>query len=82
MTPHSHAGTATPPHAQQPNNLMNNPNINNLLSAATTAVHLGNGNNNGSGNNHRAELPPLNYSDMMRTLAAKYHNSNEWVIYF
>jgi hypothetical protein len=53
-----------------------NPNINSLLSATT---HLnGNGNSNGNGS-QRAELPgpPLNYSEMMRTLAAKYNNSNE-----
>jgi hypothetical protein len=50
--------------------MMNNPNINSLLSA------VGNGNSNGNGNHHP---PPLNYSDMMRTLAAKYHNNaNEY----
>jgi hypothetical protein len=58
---------------------MNNPNMNSLLSASAVAAsaHLGNGTNNG--NQHRStELPPLNYSDMMRTLAAKYNNcSNE-----
>lgn len=36
-------------------------------------------NNNNNTNNHRSDLqpPPLNYSDMMRSLAAKYNNSNE-----
>jgi hypothetical protein len=54
-----------------------NPNINSLLSATT---HLnGNGNGNNSNGGQRSELPgpPLNYSEMMRTLAAKYNNSNE-----
>ena len=38
-----------------------------------------NNNNNNNTNNHRSDLqpPPLNYSDMMRSLAAKYNNSNE-----
>jgi hypothetical protein len=80
VTPQSHTGT--PPQSAQPNNLMNNPNINSLLSA--TSTHLGsNGNNsNGNGsnsNNGQQQLPgpPMNYSEMMRTLAAKYNNSNE-----
>lgn len=68
---HNHIGTVTPPQTAQPNNLMSNPNINALLSSTTT-THLGNGNNS----TQRPELPPLNYSDMMRTLAAKYNNSN------
>lgn len=77
VTPQSHTGT--PPQSAQPNNLMNNPNINSILSSATS--HLGN-NGNHSSSNQRTELPgpPLNYSEMMRTLAAKYNNSNEWVL--
>jgi hypothetical protein len=75
VTPQSHTGT--PPQSAQPNNLMNNPNINSLLAATTT--HLGsNGNSsNGNGGNGQFNSPPMNYSEMMRTLAAKYNNSNE-----
>jgi hypothetical protein len=55
-----------------------NPNINSLLSATTHLNGNGNGNSNGNGS-QRPELPgpPLNYSEMMRTLAAKYNTSNE-----
>ncbi|CRK94054.1 CLUMA_CG007578, isoform A [Clunio marinus] len=73
VTPHSHTGT--PPQSAQPNNLMNNPNINSILSASQ---HLGNnGNNSGSQRSMELPGPPLNYSEMMRTLAAKYNSSND-----
>lgn len=73
VTPQSHTGT--PPQSAQPNNLMN-PNINSILSAPS---HLGsNGNNSSSQRTELSAGPPLNYSEMMRTLAAKYNNnSNE-----
>ncbi|KAG5676512.1 hypothetical protein PVAND_006342 [Polypedilum vanderplanki] len=77
VTPQSsHISTATPPQQSSSSNLMSNPNISCLLSSSTAAVaHLGSETNNGSTQNQ--ELPPLNYSSMMRTLAAKYNNSND-----
>lgn len=80
VTPQSHTGT--PPQSAQPNNLMNNPNINSLLSATSTHLVSNGNNSNGNGNNGQQQQlpgPPMNYSEMMRTLAAKYNNSNEWV---
>jgi hypothetical protein len=73
VTPQS---TGTPPQTLQPNNLMNNPNINSLLSAASHLTNNGNGSNNSQQQNE-LPVPQLNYSEMMRSLAAKYNNSNE-----
>lgn len=75
VTPQS---TGTPPQTIQPNNLMNNPNISSINSLLSAASHLTN-NGNGSNNSQQNELPvpQLNYSEMMRSLAAKYNNSNE-----
>lgn len=74
VTPSSFSGTPPQAPSTQPNSLMN-PNSSHL------PTHLlGNNGNNGNGqsNGHAANgRSELNYSDMMRSLAAKYNNSNE-----